>query len=61
MEVEQRDHLFVKCEVVARSWFEIFKWLEISQIPFESIPDLFVLVDQLPIASKKKVVLDTVV
>lgn len=59
VEVEQQDHL--KCEVAARTWFEIFKWLEISQIPFDSVPDLFMLVDQLPIASKKKVVLDTVV
>ena len=61
LEVKQLDHLFLKCEVVARTWNVEFKWLDISQPHFPSIVDLFIWIDQVPISVKKKALVDAVV
>lgn len=58
LEVEQLDHIFLKCEVAARTWNAMFKWSYISQPHFPSVIDLFVWIDQVSIFAKKKVLVD---
>lgn len=37
LHVKQLHHLFVRCDVTVKIWDEMFVWLELDRIDFESI------------------------
>lgn len=61
LEVEQLDYLFIKCDVAARTWNAIFKWLGIQLISFDCINGLFDLIDATGGSSNKRRVIDDMV
>lgn len=61
LEVEQLSHLFLICEVTARTWDGVFRWLDIQVVQFSSIMHLFDYVDALYFCHIKKIDIDAVV
>lgn len=60
LEVEQLYYIFLKCEIAAKTWNAMFKWLDISPFLVVTIIDFLKDIDQLPISTKKKSVVDAV-
>jgi len=60
LEVEHLDHLFVHCEIAARTWDAIFRWLEMDRVEFQSIKALFDWIDIAHVSAKQKEKVDAI-
>lgn len=45
LEAEQIGHLFLRCEVAARTWNAIFSWINVVPSNFDTIFEMFIFID----------------
>lgn len=51
---EYLDHIGLKCEVAARMWNEVFKWIDMQPIGFGSMLEMIMWMDSLTLTVMKK-------
>ena len=54
LEEEKIDHLFIRCDVAARTWEALFKWLDIQVANFRDPSELIFMIDTVKISTPKK-------
>ena len=59
-EIEDRDHVFSRCEVATSTWRAVFRWLQLSAVTMGTINDTMQWVDSCGMSEKKKQVIEAV-
>ncbi|PWA37599.1 RNA-directed DNA polymerase, eukaryota, Reverse transcriptase zinc-binding domain protein [Artemisia annua] len=60
-EMEDTDHVFVKCDIAVRIWESIFHWIDMVQLMFGVIADVFNWIDVVNIRQKARGLLEAII